>query len=251
LDLTLVVIFFISLLSAFVDISCGMGYGFTVTPILLLLGYLPQEAVPSVLFASFLGASLSALFHHLLGNADFSSDSGELKIGLVLGGLGVIGGVIGAKISLGIPSFYLQLYIGILVLIAGIFVLLSKGINMGFDWGRITLVGLLGSINKGISGSGFGPIITTGAIISGMDEKTSIAIQALSELPVSLIGFITYYLSGAPLDWQLTLSLGVGVALAAPMAAFFLQRVNADKVRLMIGAVALLIGSMTLIRLFI
>jgi uncharacterized membrane protein YfcA len=84
-----------------------------------------------------------------------------------------------------------------------------------------------------------------------MDEKVSVAIQALSELPVSLVGFLTYYLSGSYVDWELTMSLGVGVSLAAPLAAYFLKRIDADRIRMMIGVVALLIGSTSLVNLLI
>lgn len=54
-------------MAGLVDVSLGMGYGFKVTPILLHLGF-PQQAVPSVLFSSFVGALLSSYFHHRLGN---------------------------------------------------------------------------------------------------------------------------------------------------------------------------------------
>jgi uncharacterized membrane protein YfcA len=51
-----------------VDISLGKGYGFTVTPILLHLGFSPQHPVPSMLFSSVMSALLSSYFHHRLGN---------------------------------------------------------------------------------------------------------------------------------------------------------------------------------------
>ena len=57
-----------SIVAGLVDISLGMGYGFTVTPIFLHLGFSPQQAVPPVLFSSFVGALLSSYFHYRLGN---------------------------------------------------------------------------------------------------------------------------------------------------------------------------------------
>ena len=250
MDINLILIFLLSLISAFIDISCGMGYGFTVTPILLLMGYTPEASVPAVLFSSFLGAALSSFFHQIMGNVDFRAGGDELKIGATLGGFGVIGGIIGARLSFNIPAFYLQTYIGLLVISAGVVVLTNRGIKLEFSWIRIAAVGILGSINKGLSGSGFGPIVTTGTIMSGMNEKASVAIQALSELPVSIIGFATYYLSGALIDWQLTTSLGVGVAIASPLATYFVKRVDAALIRKIIGVVALFIGSITLATLF-
>jgi len=251
LDLNLILIFFLSLVSAFIDISCGMGYGFTVTPILLLLGYTPEASVPAVLFSSFLGAAFSSFFHQIMGNVDFRAGGDALKIGATLGAFGVIGGVIGARLSLNIPVFYLRAYIGLLVISVGVFILTNRGIKLEFSWTRIAAVGILGSINKGLSGSGFGPIVTTGTIMSGMNEKASVAIQALSELPVSIVGFTTYLISGALIDWQLTISLGAGVIIASPIATYFVKRVDATQIRRLIGVVALFIGVLTLVNIII
>jgi len=228
-----------------------MGYGFTVTPILLLLGYTPEASVPAVLFSSFLGAAFSSFFHQIMGNVDFRAGGDALKIGATLGAFGVIGGVIGARLSLNIPVFYLRAYIGLLVISVGVFILTNRGIKLEFSWTRIAAVGILGSINKGLSGSGFGPIVTTGTIMSGMNEKASVAIQALSELPVSIVGFTTYLISGALIDWQLTISLGAGVIIASPIATYFVKRVDATQIRRLIGVVALFIGVLTLVNIII
>ena len=246
MNINLVLIFLLSLISAFIDISCGMGYGFTVTPILLLIGYTLEASVPAVLFSSFLGALFSSIFHQIMGNVDFRVGGNALKIGATLGAFGMIGGMIGALLSLNIPSFYLQIYIGLLVISAGSFILINRSIKFEFSWKKIAAVGILGSINKGLSGSGFGPIVTTGAILSGINEKSSVAIQALSELPVSIIGFVTYLFSGSLIDWQLTLILGAGVIVASPIATYFVKKVNVSLIRRLIGVVALLIGGLTL-----
>ena len=174
-----------------------------------------------------------------------------MKIGATLGAFGVIGGVIGARLSLNIPVFYLRAYIGLLVISVGVFILTNRGIKLEFSWTRIAAVGILGSINKGLSGSGFGPIVTTGTIMSGMNEKASVAIQALSELPVSIVGFTTYLISGALIDWQLTISLGAGVIIASPIATYFVKRVDATQIRRLIGVVALFIGVLTLVNIII
>ena len=251
MDINLILIFLLSLVSAFIDISCGMGYGFTVTPILLIMGYTPEASVPAVLFSSFLGAAFSSFFHQIMGNVDFRAGGDALKIGATLGAFGVIGGVIGARLSLNIPVFYLRAYIGLLVISVGVFILTNRGIKLEFSWTRIAAVGILGSINKGLSGSGFGPIVTTGTIMSGMNEKSSVAIQALSELPVSIVGFTTYLISGALIDWQLTISLGAGVIIASPIATYFVKRVDATQIRRLIGVVALFIGVLTLVSIII
>ena len=240
-----------SFTAGLVDISLGMGYGFTVTPILLLLGFSPMQAVPSVLFSSFVGGLLSAFFHQRLKNVDFDVRGDSFKISAMIGALGILGGLLGARLALGISAFHLKLYIGCLVTASGVFVLLSKNINIGFSWPKIIGISLLGAFNKGLSGSGFGPIVTTGGLLSGIDEKAAVSIQSLAEFPVSLAGFLTFVFSGTPLDWYLILALSLGVSLSSPLAALVVQRLDRERLRLLIGVAAIVVGGSTLLKLFL
>ena len=248
---TLTLITTLSFASGTVDMSLGMGYGFTVTPILLLMGYYPTQAVPAVLFASFVGGVLSSLFNQLLGNVDFRLAGQAFKTSATIGGLGSAGAIMGALLAVGISKFLLNLYIGLLVTASGIFVLRSKGISFEFSWIKIMAISVLGAFNKGLSGSGFGPIVTTGSLLSGIDEKASVSIQALSELPVSLVGFLTFLYAGTSIEWSVTLALSLGVVVAAPIAAWLVQRMDPEKLRTFIGAAATLVGLSTLVKLLL
>jgi hypothetical protein len=241
----------ISFVAGLTDISLGMGYGFTVTPILLLLGFGPRVAVPSVLFSSFVGALTSSFFHHRLGNVDFGLGGDSLRVSALIGGLGAVGGSVGALIALGISTFHLSLYIGSLVTASGLFVLASREFKPSFSWSKIVAMSLLGAFNKGLSGSGFGPIVTTGGLLSGLDEKASVSIQSLSESPVSLVGFLTFVLSGAVIEWALVFVLTIGVVLASPLAALVVQRLDKERLRTLIGLAAIAVGGTTLVRLFV
>lgn len=231
------------------DISLGMGYGFTVTPILLLLGFSPRLAVPSVLFSSFVGALTNSFFHHRLGNVDFSLGGDSLRIFALIRGLGAVGGSVGALIALGISTFHLSLYIGSLVTASVLFVLLSREFRPSFSWSKIVAINLLGAFNKGLSGSGFGPIVTTGAS-SPASTRRPPSPSSPSESPVSLVGFLTFVLSGAAIEWTLVLALTLGVVLASPLAALVVQRLDKEKLRTLIGIAAIAVGGTTLVRLF-
>ena len=58
-------------------------------------------------------------------------------------------------------------------------------------------------------------------------------------------------ISGALIDWQLTISLGAGVIIASPIATYFVKRVDATQIRRLIGVVALFIGVLTLVSIII
>lgn len=248
LTTTLILITCLSFVSGVVDMCLGMGYGFTVTPVLLLMGYDPVQVVPAVLFSSFAGGILSSTFHHLFKNVDFRFDGQAFKTSAIIGGVGAVGAVVGALISLGISKFLLSLYIGLLVTASGVFVLKSRGISFTFSWPKIVAISILGAFNKGLSGSGFGPIVTTGSLLSGLDEKASVSIQALSELPVSLVGFLTFIYVGAQVDWGVTTALSAGVCVAAPIAAWLVHRIDVERLRLLIGVAAFVVGLATLLK---
>jgi len=186
----------LTFIPAVVDSGLGMGYGFTVTPILLLLGFSPLQTVPAVLISSLVGDILSSYYHHQFKNVDFSVNSKSFKIAIVMGGLGSIGALFGALVATRISKFYLSLYIGILVTLLGFFVLFSRKMRIGFSWSKVIALGVLGAFNKGLSGSGFGPVITTGGLMAGIDEKAAVSIQSLSESFVAIVGFLTFIVGG-------------------------------------------------------
>jgi len=248
LNLLLLAVF--SFFPSLIDASLGMGYGFTVTPLLLLLGYSPTEAVPAVLASSVVGDLLGSFFHQEYQNVDFSFKSRPFKIAFVIGVLGGVGALFGALVAIGISTLYLKTYIGVLVTVLGVFVLFSDRlrIRMEFSWTRMVMMGILGAFNKGVSGSGFGPVVTTGGLLSGLDEKATVAIQCLSELPVCIIGFLTFVMKGCCVDWHLALWVSVGAAFSAPVAAWFVHRVSSEKLKPMIGVMAVILGIFTLVK---
>jgi uncharacterized membrane protein YfcA len=247
-DLLLV---FIAFLTAVIDIIFGMGFGLTMTPILLFLNYTPKEIVPALLLSSLVGNILSSYFNHRLGNADFSPGGHLFKLVMIIGIVGMVGSLIGAVVNTGISNFYLGLYIGSLITGSGLFLLLNKTMSTGFSWAKIVLLSLFGSFNKGISGSGFGPIITTGMLYMKIKEKEAVSVQSFAELFVSLVGFITFIVSGAIVNWDLTLSLFVGVAASAPVASFIVNKSGEGTLRSAIAIVTIILGVATLVRLFV
>jgi uncharacterized membrane protein YfcA len=241
-DLLLV---FIAFLTAVIDIIFGMGFGLTMTPILLFLNYTPKEIVPALLLSSLVGNILSSYFNHRLGNADFSPGGRLFKLVMVIGIVGMLGSIIGAVVNTGVSNFYLGLYIGSLITGSGLFLLLNKTMSTGFSWAKIVLLSLFGSFNKGISGSGFGMLYMK------IKEKEAVSVQSFAELFVSLVGFITFIVSGAIVNWDLTLSLFVGVAASAPVASFIVNKSGEGTLRSAIAIVTIILGVATLVRLFV
>lgn len=247
--LSMGVLVVLAFLPAVVDASLGMGYGFTVTPLLLLLGFDPVQAVPAVLLSSVVGNLLSSYFHHQFENVDFGVKSRSFRISVLMGGLGSIGSLFGALVATGISRVHLSLYIGIMVIGVGCFILVSRKMRITFSWPKMVAFGLVGAFNKGVSGSGFGPIVTTGGLLVGLDAKATVAVQSLAELFASLVGFVTFVLSSVPIDLALTLAMMLGVALASPLAAYIVHKLPGEKLRWLIAVTAIILGASTLVRL--
>ena len=99
----IILLCFVSFLPGLIDASLGMGYGFTATPALLLLGFCPTEVVPVVLISLIVGNVLSFFFHHRFKNVDFGLHSRETKISGVIGIVGGLGAIFGALVTLNLP----------------------------------------------------------------------------------------------------------------------------------------------------
>lgn len=189
-------IILIAFAAEYTDSTLGMGYGTSLTPILLLLGFSPLEVVPAVLLSELVTGLLAGFTHHSLGNVDFRPKTmsparivrgirtfglGEcyrrglpvhLRIVLLIAVCSIAGTLAAVSLALSVPAFYVKLYIGLLIVAVGLFILLRKPSSSGFSWRKITLLGLLASFNKGLSGGGYGPVVTGGQILSGVDSKT-------------------------------------------------------------------------------
>jgi uncharacterized membrane protein YfcA len=249
-ELAYLFLIFAAFLTALIDIVFGMGFGLTLTPILLLMGYPPHEFVPTLLFSSLLGNLFSSIFHHRFKNVDFSLCSKHFNMSMLIGILGIVGSFVGAYVSIGMSNFYLGLYIGLLIVGLGLFLLLNKKLSANFSWVKLIFLGLFGSFNKGISGSGFGPIVTTGMIIMNVNEKVAVSIQTFSELFVSISGFLTFLLVGRQISWNLVFPLSVGVVFSTPLAAFVVHKFESRKLRNAIAIATVVLGLLTLLGLF-
>jgi len=83
----------LAFLTAVIDIIFGMGFGLTMTPILLFLNHTPKEIVPALLLSSLIGNILSSFFNHRLKNADFTLGGHLFKIVILIGAVCIAGSI--------------------------------------------------------------------------------------------------------------------------------------------------------------
>ena len=191
--------FAMAMVCEYVDSALGMGYGTTLTPVLLLLGYAPLDVVPVVLFSELLTGVGATLLHHHDGNVDFLKDPVARRTSILLGLLSAVGTVAAVFVAISVPQKLLKWLIAAIVLSMGVIILATLGRRIRYRAGNIVVLGTLAAFNKGLSGGGYGPLVTSGQVISGVGAKAAVAITSLAESLTCLIGLLAYALIGKEL----------------------------------------------------
>ncbi|NQT79707.1 MAG: sulfite exporter TauE/SafE family protein [Candidatus Aminicenantes bacterium] len=246
-----VLIIFLAFVCEYIDSSLGMGYGTTLTPLLLIMGYPPLQIVPAILLSELVTGLSAAFFHHKFKNANFKIGTTDFKIVSVMAGCSIFGASGAVLIAINLPVFYIKLYIGLLVFSMGVIILVSLNRKFKFSWKKITSLGILAAFNKGISGGGYGPLVTSGQILSGIKLKNAIGITSLAEGLTCLVGVITYFIfTNHTIKWNLAPSLVLGAILSVPFAAYTVKKFRSKHLRLIVGICTLILGLVTLGKLF-
>ena len=249
------------------DASIGMGYGTTLTPVLLILGFSALAVVPTVLIGQLAGGFVGAFFHQKFGNVklDFRQDervkkrlrglgylprSFDSKVVAILVISGVIGALVAVFFTINVPSLVLKTYIGVMVLLIGVIILIRRNRNINFSWKSLVSIGLISAFNKGATGGGYGPLVTGGQLISGREAKGTIGSTTLAEAIVCITPFVGYVIVGN-IVWNLAAATSIGSILAAPFAAFTVKKITTNRLKLIIGLVTFLLGIYTLLDIYV
>jgi len=131
----------------------------------------------------------------------------------------------------------------------GVVILVCLGKEFKFSWKKIVFLGVIASFNKGMSGGGYGPVVTGGQILSGVEGKSAVGITSLAEGLTCLVGIITYVLVlKNPLDLRLAPWIIIGAVLSVPFSAKSVKLISTKKLKLMIAALTIILGIFTLVK---
>jgi len=131
-----------------------------------------------------------------------------------------VGVLLAVGVAVRLPTWVVKLYIGVLVLAIGLVILKNSARQPPFSWRRIGVLGFVAAFNKGISGGGYGPVVTGGQMLAGVRSRSAIGIASLAEGLTSVVGLMVYLASGTPFPWLLAPSLLLGAVLSVPLAAY-------------------------------
>ena len=241
----------IAFFSESIDSSLGMGYGTILTPILIFIGFEPLEIIPLILLSEFITGLLSALMHHQKGNVNLSIKSREFKVAIILASCSIVGTVFAAFIAISVSKTFITGYISFLLMIIGVSTFTSIKKEYKFSWLKIFFLGITASFNKGMSGGGYGPLVTGGQLLSGLKSKNAVGITSLAEGLTSLVGTITYFMiNQGKSDYFLGLSLIAGAILSIPISVNIVKIINEKLFKKMLSLSILSLGIFTFFKTY-
>ncbi len=243
-------IFLTALFCEYIDSSLGMGYGTTLTPLLLLAGFEPLQIVPCVLLSEFVTGAMAGLMHHHDGNVDFLRDRRARSTTILLSALSVVGAVAAVTLAIQVPKAWLSSIIAVIILSVGVITLATARRRLRYRPGHMGALGAVAAFNKGLSGGGYGPLVTSGQVVSGMSPKQAVAVTSLAESLTCFVGLTAYILIRGHVDWTLAGPLTVGAMLSVPIATLSVRRLPESLMRGSIGVTTCLLGFLTLVKVF-
>ncbi|UCD30186.1 MAG: sulfite exporter TauE/SafE family protein [Planctomycetota bacterium] len=242
-------IFLTALLCEYIDSSMGMGYGTTLTPLLLLVGYDPLQIVPAVLISEFVTGIAASFMHHCDGNMNLLNNRRERGTAILLSSLSILGAVTAVIIALHIPQWWLGAIIGVIILSVGVVILATFKKRFRYRRSHIIALGTIAAFNKGLSGGGYGPLVTAGQVVSGISPKQAVGITSLAEGVTCFVGLTAYILMYGQLDWALTIPLTLGALFSVPIATLTVRHMPEYIMRAGIGVCTCSLGMLSLIKL--
>jgi len=246
---TVLAIFLAALGCEYMDSSLGMGYGTTLTPLLLIAGFQPLQIVPAVLLSELLTGVTAGILHHRDGNVDLLGDRQVRGTVLMLTVLSTAGALTAAFVALSIPTFWFSLAIVLIVLSMGVLTLATGRRRIPYRASTLLTVGLVAAFNKGLSGGGYGPLVTAGQVVSGVPAKSAVAITSVAEAFTCAVGLTGYLVLKGDIDWMLTVPLISGAMLSVPIATLTVKRLPESLIRRAIGMLTLVLGLVSLAKL--
>lgn len=238
----------IAFLGEYTDSSIGMGFGTVLTPVLLILGYKPLQVVPCLLLSEMLSGIIGGILHHGFGNVDLKWGTRANRTMLILVLFSIVGTAAAVVLAVNLPGFYVKLYIAFMIIAISLFLLIGGRFNAVFTVGKIVTLGIVAAFNKGISGGGYGPLITGGQVLFGVPEKSAIGTTTFTEGVVCLFGLTLYLaLQGGALDWQLAVPVLCGALVSVPAAAWTVRVLPTRLLRPAMGGATLYLGVLLLV----
>ncbi|MBO3634311.1 sulfite exporter TauE/SafE family protein [Bacillus subtilis] len=248
----LIVFAFIGLLSQLIDGSLGMAYGVTSTSLLLAFGITPAVASASVHLAEVVTTAASGVSHMKFGNVDK-----QTVYQLVIPGS--IGAFLGAAFLSQLPGDVVKPYISLFLLLLGGYVLIRflfqykpalEKKHVPLNRKQSIPLGVIAGFADATGGGGWGPV-TTPILLSrkGLSPRKVVGTVDTSEFAIAVSATAGFLISlgWEDVNWLWVFSLMAGGIIAAPIAAWLVQKFHPQLMGVLVGGFIILVNARTLI----
>ena len=215
----------------------GMAFGITSTTLLIFLAYNPAAASAIVHLVEIVTSSISGAAHIRFKNVDWQA---LVKVAVP----GGIGAFVGAMILSNIDLSAARPWTASVLFILGALVLyrftrpiiLGKKRRARARW--LAPLGLVGGFIDATGGGGWGPVVTTSLTASNaLEPRKAIGTTNTAEFVIAVaasIGFLIG-LGAEQIPWDAVIALGIGGALAAPIAAWLVSKAPQRILGILVG----------------
>ncbi|WP_281309603.1 sulfite exporter TauE/SafE family protein [Flavobacterium flavigenum] len=239
------VFFAIGVFAQLVDGTLGMGYGATSTSFLLAYGVPPVISSTGVHVAEMFTTGASAISHHKFGNINK-----KLVKNLLIPG--VLGSVTGAYLlSDVIDGDFIKPFIAVYMIVLAL-IIIRKASRKSIVKKKTKKLGILatfGGFMDSVGGGGWGPIVTSTLLGRGRNPRYTIGSVNAAEFAVSFASGITFMLFGGIAGWQIIIGLILGGVIAAPLAAYLVNKIKRKPMMIAVGILIILLSLKTLSKL--
>ena len=246
LNYDFVIFLLIGIFAQLVDGTLGMGYGATSTSFLISFGVPPATSSMGVHVAEMFTTGASAISHHR-----FKNINKKLVLNLLIPG--VIGSILGAYLLADvIDGNVIKPYIAIYMIILAVLIII-KGLRKNIQKKKTKRIGILavfGGFMDAIGGGGWGPIVTSTLMGQGRNPRYTIGSVNTAEFAISFASGVTFILFDGISGWPLIAGLIIGGVIAAPIGAYFVNKIPRKPITVLVGLLLIFLSVRTLVKLF-
>ena len=247
----LIVFAFIGFLAQLIDGALGMAYGVTSSSLLLAFSIAPAVASASVHLSEVVTTAASGVSHIKFGNVDK-----KMVYKLIIPGS--IGAFLGATFLSNIPGEVAKPYVSIFLLVLGVYVLIRfllnykpivENENSTLTRKQSIPLGFIAGFMDATGGGGWGPIATPVLLSKNtMSARKVVGTVDTSEFAIAVSASIGFFISlgWSDVNWFWVTALIIGGVIAAPIAAWLVQKVHPQLMGVLVGGFIIFVNSRTL-----
>ncbi len=242
-----IILVIFAFIAELIDGGLGMGYGVSLTTLLLSIGFGTAIASALVHFSEVFTTLISGISHFKLGNFD-------KKIFTYLIAGGILGGVLGAYLAVKLQNltFIKPIISGILLIFGMIIIIkfLKKVQEIEYLQPRIRKLlplGFFAAFIDAIGGGGWGPITTPALIATNTHPRKAIGSVNFAEFFITLAISITFLLTLKNIEWKFVIPIIIGGVISAPIAAVLTKKLNHRVLGILVGLLIILLSIRTIL----